>query len=132
MTDPSHCTLCRQRAGLPVPPVEIVHDEPRLCEGDCRHCRAVGLREQLAAVTKERDEIKAVVDEFTKDILGRAHVRYTDRVRADAKRRRLRQAAKPIVFVLHERCPFNSIATCLCGKEPFYSPAARRARGEIE
>lgn len=43
----------------------------------------------------------------------------------------LRQAAKPFRFVLHARwCPFPKTATCLCGKEHFYSPAARVARGD--
>ncbi len=48
-----------------------------------------------------------------------------------ARLRELRQAAKPVV--LHENwCPHPKTATCLCGKEPFYSPTNRRARGEIE
>lgn len=43
----------------------------------------------------------------------------------------LRQHAKPIIF--HENwCPHPKIATCLCGKEPFYSPEKRRERGEIK
>lgn len=41
----------------------------------------------------------------------------------------LRQAAKVIKFHA-AHCPFPKTATCLCGREPNYSPAARRARGE--
>jgi hypothetical protein len=44
--------------------------------------------------------------------------------------KRLRQAAKP-VYMHMSWCPFYRICTCLCGKEPFYSPFSRKIRGEI-
>jgi hypothetical protein len=41
------------------------------------------------------------------------------------------QMIKPIIW--HESwCPHPKTATCLCGKEPNYSPTERRKRGEIE
>lgn len=44
--------------------------------------------------------------------------------------RSYRHAAKPIRF--HRSwCRHPYTATCTCGVEPFYSPAARMARGEI-
>lgn len=47
----------------------------------------------------------------------------------DARMKCIRQAAKPIRFHA-DGCPFGRTATCLCGRDPNYSPAARAARGE--
>lgn len=58
---------------------------------------------------------------------------FRDVRREKARIKELRQATKPVVFLFHENwCPHPKTATCLCGKEPFYSPANRRARGEIK
>jgi hypothetical protein len=47
------------------------------------------------------------------------------------KMKAIRQHAKPIIF--HASwCPMPKTATCLCGKEPLYSPEKRRERGEIK
>jgi len=89
MTDSDHCTLCRQRAGLPVAPVEIAHDDPRPCEGDCKHCAAVGrvaqLEHSLAAVQADAGRV------------------LEERREAQADNARLREYIERVNVELHER-----------------------------
>lgn len=67
---------------------------------------------------------------LTQSVFGRLELRDLKRRRLEREAmRRIRQASKPIRFHANG-CPFGRTATCLCGRDPIYSPAARAARGE--
>jgi len=96
--DDCDCTLCRQRAGAQTAPVAIAHEDPRPCEGDCKHCVAVGrvaeLESALDAALQSYRESQVLLAQARQELmLCQSELHVTD-VRLSEARRRMREVSR--------------------------------------